>query len=271
MARHVDTGFWAGKCVIVTGASSGIGRELAEQLGGAGAGVGLIARSESRLAETCGGIVASGGRGAWAAEDVTNRRGLAEAVCKIEGDLGPCDVLIANAGVYRLTDGVAFDADVAAGVIATNVGGTIHAIGAVLAGMVERGGGQVAVVASTAGLVGLPGAGAYCASKAALIMLTRSLRLDLRDTGVKVTTICPGVVDTPLITQAERDAGKGVMPVDQAARRILEAIERGRHECGFPRGLYFLCRLINSAPPPIRRFCDRYLPRLGEGRPLTPH
>ncbi|MHC4716731.1 MAG: SDR family NAD(P)-dependent oxidoreductase [Planctomycetota bacterium] len=270
MAGHVDTGFWRGKCAIITGASSGIGRELAGQLGARGARVGLIARSATRLQEVCGGIVEAGGRAAWAAADVTHSQRLAEAVGGLERQLGPCDVLIAGAGIYRVTDGVAFDAEVAARVVTTNVNGAVHAIGAVLPGMVERGRGHVAVVSSIAGLLGLPAAGAYCGSKAALIMLGRSLRLDLRHSGVKVTTICPGLVDTPLITQAERDAGKGVMPVHDAARRIIRAIERGRSECGFPVGLWLLARLIHASPPLVRRVCDRFLPRLEEGTPLTP-
>jgi len=271
MTRHVDAGFWGGRCVIITGASSGIGRELAGQVGAMGGRVGLIARSDSRLAEASDGILAGGGQAAWMTADVTDRAAVAHATAALQERLGPADVLIAGAGIYRLTDGAALDSEVAAEVIHTNVSGTLHAIGAVLGPMVERRTGHVAIIASVAGMLGLPGAGAYCASKAAVIMLARSLRVDLRGTGVKVTTVCPGTVDTPMISRTGREAGKGVMPVDEAARRILRAIERGGGECGFPRGLWLLSRLIHAAPAPVRHLCDRYLPRLDEGEPLPPH
>ena len=127
--------------------------------------------------------------------------------------------------------------------------GTLHAIAAVLPGMVRRQRGHLAAVSSLAGLLGLPGAAAYCASKQAVVTLMQSLRLDLHRLGIRVTVVCPGYVDTAMITEEERATVRGLVSADDAALRVAWAIERG--PCGV------LVPLVNGPGGAVGR---RWLP-----------
>ena len=251
--------FWRDKSVIITGASSGIGRALAQVLSSQQARVGLIARREDRLQEVAAQIVRDGGQAAAAAADVTVREQVFQAVSTLESSLGPCDVLIANAGVYRKTAAREFDVQRAELVVSTNLLGVIYAIGAVLPGMVQRQRGHVAAIASVGGMIGLPGAAAYCASKQGVVTLLQSLRADLWQTGIRVTAVCPGFVDTPMITEEERTTLRGLVSADDAARRIAWAIERGCAEDWFPWWTAFEVRLARLLPPRLAaRILSRY-------------
>lgn len=254
-------GFWHQKCTIITGASSGIGWKLAELLAARGARLGLIARREPLLNELAQRITSRSGRATFAVADVTDLPAVRSALRTLEDELGPCDVLVANAGIYRKTNGREFDPAKASAVVATNLQGVIHAIGAVLPGMVKRRGGHLAAVSSIAGALGLPGAAAYSASKAAVMTLLESLRLDLRPWGIKVTTICPGYVDTPMITDEDRATVKNLVSADDAARRIARAIERGRAECWFPWSTWLSTSLVRLLP---RSLYDRIMAHFPE-------
>ena len=261
---RLSPAFWHEKRVLITGASSGIGRALAEELAAHAAFVGLIARRQDRLQELAEGIASRGGRAAFAAADVTLRDEVFSAVASLESVAGPWDVLIANAGVYRKTAARAFDVRRAELVVSTNLLGVIYAIGAVLPGMVQRQQGHLAAVASVAGMIGLPGAAAYCASKQGVVTLLQSLRADLWRSGIRVTTICPGYVDTAMITDEERATLRGLVSAEQAARRIAWAIQRGRAEDWFPRWTAWEVRLARWLPPRLAaRILSRY-PELEE-------
>jgi short-subunit dehydrogenase len=118
-------------------------------------------------------------------------------------------------------------------------------------------------VASIAAMLGLPEVGAYSASKAALVTLMESLRVDLHRFGIKVTTICPGFIDTPLIADHPRSVLKFMLQPDEAARRIARAIERGRAEYWFPWQMWLAARLARALPFGLyRRLCAR-LPKRG--------
>jgi hypothetical protein len=255
----ISESFWRGKHVLVTGASSGIGRALAELLAGHGARLGLIARRAALLEQVTAAISARGGRAAYVAADVAEREPVLTAAATLEETLGPCDVLIANAGLYRKTTGRDFDLARAELVVSTNLLGVIHAIGAVLPGMVRRQRGHVAAVASVAGMLGLPGAAAYCASKQGVVTLLQSLRLDLRQLGIRVTAVCPGYVDTAMITDEERATVRDLISADEAALRIAWAIQRGRAEYWFPWWTAFQVRLARWLPPRLyTRILSRY-------------
>lgn len=247
--------------MLITGASSGIGRALAARAASKGARIGIIARRQAVLEAVAGEIKASGGQAAWEAVDVTDRLALAASVARLETALGPCDVLVANAGVYRKTDGAAYDAARAAEVFSANIIGVSNSLGAVLPGMVARRHGHLCAIASLGALLSLPAGGAYCASKAAVATLMKSIRLDVAKHGVSVTTVFPGFVDTPMITDHERQTLRGVYSADASARHILWAIERGCREHSFPFGLWLECwlggklpwwlykRIVGSVPP----------------------
>lgn len=256
--------FWSGKCVIVTGASSGIGRALAEHLAAQGARIGLLARRQQLLAEVRERIQRAGGDAVCAVVDVADFDRTLGATRQVQAAFGPCDVLVAGAGIYRQTNGRRFDPNVANQVVATNLQGVINAFGAVLPGMLEGGRGHLAAISSVAGLLGLPTAGAYSASKAAIVILLRSLRLDLRGTGVAVTTVCPGYVDTPIITDQERASLKGLLSAEEAARRIARAIQRGRAEYWFPWRTWLPARLASLLPAQAYQRLVSLLPEMEE-------
>jgi short-subunit dehydrogenase len=240
--------FWAGKCVVITGASSGIGRALAERLAERGAKLGLVARRAEVLNELAQALGARGATAAAAAADVADAAALSAAVAALHSALGPCDVLVANAGIYRKSRVAEFDGERARAVIATNVQGTLNAVAAVLPEMIRRRSGHLVTVASIAGLVALPAAGVYRASKAAVIALSDSLRVDLAPRGIRVTLIGPGFVDTPMITDEERKSIKNLVSAEDAARRIARAVERGRRECWFPRSTWLAARAAHWLP-----------------------
>jgi short-subunit dehydrogenase len=261
------TQFWHDRCTLVTGATGGIGSALARLVARRGGRVGLLGRRTARLADVHARITADGGHAAYAAADITDLDALRDAVARLEQDLGPCQAMVACSGIYRQTHGRRFDPVAANEVIATNVQGVINAFGAVLPGMVDREGGHLAAVSSIAGLVGLPAAGAYAASKAALRILLESLRLDLHSAGIRVTTICPGYVDTPLITDEERATLRHVMTAEQTARRIAKAVERGRAEEWFPWQTWLPAWLASRLPPAALRWVASRLPEMEETDP----
>jgi len=179
---------------------------------------------------------------------VTAAGPLAAAVGELERAQGECEVAIASAGIFRATRVENLDPTAMQDVMATNVLGVSNLFAAVLPGMLRRSRGNLAAVASIAGYLGLSQSGAYCASKAAVITLLKSLRLDLEPRGIRVTTISPGYVDTPMVTEEERRTLRSLLTADDTARRIARAIERGKPEVAFPWGLYFQADGANLLP-----------------------
>jgi short-subunit dehydrogenase len=257
--------FWQDKRVFITGASSGIGWALSAHVARQGAVVGLMARRSEKLAELTRTIESVGGRAAWVSADVTDAEQAGQAVRTLEAAVGRCDVLVANAGIHQYTPGPAFRTADANAVIAANVQGVINAVGAALPGMVARRRGHVVAIASIAGMLGLPEVGAYSASKAAVITLMESLRVDLHASNVKVTTICPGFVDTPLIAEHRRKVLRFVLSPPEAARRVAWAIERGRTEYWFPWQMWLLARVARALPFPVYRWLCSRLPAARSG------
>ena len=230
---------WEGKVVLITGASSGIGLELARQLSRAGAKLGLVARRKEVLDE----IVAETGDSALAiAADVQDRESMRAAALEVQKKFGQVDVLIANAGIGGNNDAVELDAAKLANVINVNVIGAANSAAAVIPEMVARGSGQLVVISSLAAYRGLPKSAAYCASKAAVSALFESLRLDLKPRGIDVTIIHPGFIRTPL-TAGRQAKMPGLLEVEDAANKILNAIAARKKSYAFPWLLASIVRL----------------------------
>ena len=226
-------GFWTDKVVMITGASSGIGKGLALDLASRGARLGLLARRQNLLDEIVNATRLRGGKAFAVVADVRDADAMRSAVDRITAQLGPIDILIANAGIGTSSHISQLDPIHAANVISINVLGAANSVAAVVPQMVQRGKGQLVAISSLAAYRGLPKSAAYCASKAAMSAYFESVRLDLRGTGVGVTIIHPGFIKTPLT--AGRDAKMPyLMELDDAIPKIVSAIEKRKKSIAFP-------------------------------------
>ncbi len=233
--------YWPNKVVMITGASSGIGRGLAVEIARRGAKLGLVARRAETLDEVVGEIESVGGKAVALPADVQSGESMVKAADQLRSAFGPIDVLIANAGIGPTRDAANFDAGEVADVFNVNVIGATNSVAAVLPNMLERAEGQLVVISSLAAYRGLPKSAAYCASKAAVSSFFESLRLDLEPRGIDVTIIHPGFIKTPLT------AGRGarlpyLMELDYAVKKIARAIEKRRKRYSFPWQLATLVR-----------------------------
>ena len=211
-----------GKSVLVTGASRGIGAAAALALGAAGAGVMLMARDGRLAARVAGQVVAAGGVADAVACDVTDYAALERVVAATKRRFGGLDVLVNNAGVIEPI-GMLADTDPAvwARSIETNLVGAYYAIRAVLPEMVAAGGGTIVNVSSGAGGRPLAGWGAYCAGKAGLHMLTRSVALEYGNKGIRVFGFQPGTTDTDMHVAIR---ASGLNPISKIPREQLTPV-----------------------------------------------
>jgi short-subunit dehydrogenase len=233
--------------VVITGASSGIGWALARVLAAQGARVGLVARRREQLQALADEIESAGGECAYARADVANREATLTAIQELRIRLGPVDLLIANAGVGRPTLLNPINIADVESMFQINVLGVVYAIEAVLPEMLERKSGHLAAMSSLASYKGLPGESAYCASKAAVNSYMEGLRIQLRDRGVSVTTLCPGFVKTPM-TDINEFKMPFLLEADEAAKRIIRALERKKKVFNFPWQMSLLMRLTRWLP-----------------------
>lgn len=218
---------------LITGASSGLGRGLALRLAGEGWAVGLAARRESELSALAAEIRGRGGVALPLACDVADRGSVHRAAERCAAELGPVDLLVANAGVSENTPGRSLDATVVERLVAVNFLGSVYAAEAVLPAMLARGSGHLVAVGSLTGLGGLPLSAGYCATKGAQMDFFEALRVDLRGTGVDVTVIGPGFVRTAM-TARNRHAMPFMLEPDEGVARIAAAIRDRRRLVLFP-------------------------------------
>jgi short-subunit dehydrogenase len=233
--------FWANKVVLITGASSGIGRALALESARRGATLGLVARRKEVLDEIVGEIGSSSDNVLAISADVQDRESMRAAAVELNTKFGRVDVLIANAGIGVSNAGAELDAAKVANVINVNVIGAANSAAAVLPEMVARGSGQLVVISSLAAYRGLPKSAAYCASKAAVSAMFESLRLDVKPRGIDVTIIHPGFIRTPL-TAGRHAKLPWLLEVEDAANKILRAIEARKKSYAFPWQLATIVR-----------------------------
>ncbi|MCX8086846.1 MAG: SDR family oxidoreductase [Rhodocyclaceae bacterium] len=243
--------------VFITGASSGIGAALARHYAAQGATLGLLARRGEALAALSAVLPAPS---FCYAADVADAKAVATAAEDFLAQAGLPDIVIANAGVSvgTLTQ-EAEDLPVFRRVFETNVLGMVHTFQPFVAALVAAGRGRLVGVASVAGIRGLPGAGAYSASKAAAIAYLEALRVELAGTGVKVVTLAPGYIATPM-TANNPYPMPFLMPVDKAAGSMARAIERGARFAVMPWPMAFVAAALKCLPRPL---FDRLAGRFG--------
>jgi len=246
--------------VYITGASSGIGQALALRYHRAGYRLALVARREAELRQWADvqGIPAD--RLAVYPADVRDVAAVTAAGRACIAGLGLPDVVIANAGISVGMDSAeAADLEVMRATLETNVLGMAATFQPFVAAMQQRGSGALVGMASVAGIRGLPGHGAYCASKAAVISYCESLRGECRSFGVKVVTIAPGYIDTPL-TRRNRYRMPFLMSADEFADRAFGHIAAGVRFRVVPWQMGVVAALLRILPSAL-------LDRLLAGRP----
>jgi short-subunit dehydrogenase len=234
---------WSNKVVLITGASSGIGRGLALELARRGAKLGLVARRHELLQEIAAEI-SSANKNAEVLllpADVNDADALRKAGQELSLRFGRIDVLIANAGTGVTNPSDEFDAAQFSSVINVNVIGVANSVAAVLPEMISSASGHLVVISSLAAYRGLPKSAAYCASKAAASAMFESFRLDLEPRGINVTIIHPGFIRTPL-TAGRKAHLPWLMDVDVAVAKILRAIEKRKKSYAFPWQLATIVR-----------------------------
>lgn len=246
-----------GKLAWITGASSGIGRAVALKLAQQGYRVAVSARSSDKLmalqAQMPDRIFAF-------PLDVTDRTAASSVASAIRASLGPIDLAIFSAGSYKRDSVQNFDSGVFAETLNLNVIGTAHTLEAVIPDMIARKHGEICVVASVAGYVGLPGGGFYGATKAALNNLCEALYPELEREGVRMRVINPGFVDTPL-TEKNDFPMPFLITVDEAAQTIVDGLKTNKFEIIFPWKMALAIKFLHALPHSLRFALTRRMVR----------
>ncbi len=223
-----------GEVAVVTGAGGGIGRALCHALAAAGCRLGLVNRTAGKLDVLAKELKPTGTALSAHAVDVRDAEALTAALSAIESDLGPVDLLIHNAGVAHVTRAAAPDLDDFEEMLRVNYLGGVHAIAAVLPGMIARGHGRIVAISSLNSHRGMAWSAGYSASKAAISTYLESLRPALRRRGILVTTAFLGFVDTPMTRAMPLGFPVWMMSPERAAKHIVRAIVHGRRELYAP-------------------------------------
>lgn len=234
--------------VFITGASSGIGAALAARYAAQGATLGLLARRKDALDQLIATLPNPERHRAYAA-DVRDHTVIAAAAQAFLAHAGGADVVIANAGISAgtLTE-YAEDLAVFEAIIATNVVATAATFAPFIAAMkAQATPTRLVGIGSVAGIRGLPGAEAYSASKAAVISYCESLRLELKPYGIRVVTICPGYIDTPM-TRHNPYPMPFLMPVERFAAAAVQTIAAGRSYAVIPWQMGMVAKLLRLLP-----------------------
>jgi short-subunit dehydrogenase len=243
------------KRVFITGASSGLGAALAQRYAEEGAALGLVARRGDKLRELLAGLPNADQHRMYAL-DVNDHKALADAAADFIAAHKGVDIVIANAGISRgtLTE-YAEDLPAFEQIFATNVTATVATFAPFITTMQKQAqagdrGCRLVGISSVAGVRGLPGAGAYSASKAAVRVYCESLRLEMKKSGIKVVTIAPGYIDTPM-TKVNDYAMPFLMPAKQFAEKAMKTIVDGVSYRVIPWQMGIVAKLLRLLPDSV--------------------
>jgi short-subunit dehydrogenase len=241
------------KTILITGASSGLGRGLALELARQGNAIIATARRESLLLELKQEIEAAGGRCLTVAADSTVTREAADVIARGVEAFGPIDVAILNAGGGKGRNMAEAKAEEVLSEMRTNYDTFVNYLCPLIAQMKERGG-TIAWTGSPAGFLGLPNSGPYSAAKAAGRLLLDSARIELARTKVRLVALYPGFTYTEGLNPDQVPIKALIIQKERAVREMISAIERQRASYMFPKRIAFLIGFARLLPEPVRRW-----------------
>ena len=225
--------------VLITGASSGIGRALALELAKQNARLALVARRESELEVLAQEIRSLGGEATFAVADIAERQEAERACHKLSEAFGGIDLLVNNAGYGHHRRFLDWDVDDMERMMRVNYLGSLYVTKALVPQMVQRREGWLVFIASVAGKIAPPDESAYAASKFAMVGLAESISLELEEHGIHTLTVCPGAIRTPFFDEEALQrmppvAKNSMVSVESLIEKIIRALKRGDHELTHP-------------------------------------
>lgn len=244
------------RAALVTGASSGIGAAVARKLAAEGTEVVIVARREPELRSQADAISRNGGRAHIVVLDMKDPRNVEKTIRQLD-ETFEFDLVVANAAVGRFIPGAKLTWDECEDMIMVNVAGAVATLLGALPGMLSRHTGQLAGVSSLAQGIGMPRNGTYLASKAFLSTFLASLRTDIEPSGIIVTDVRPGIVDTPMSKSISNRPF--VISADEAASVIVEGLHRREAIISFPRSARALAASFRIMPDRLFRSMARWM------------
>lgn len=246
----------SGRIGILTGASRGLGVEIARALARKGVHLALAARDEDGLRRTAAGVEGAGARAVAVPTDVTRAGDLENLVARTTDELGPPDLLVNNAGIETIAPFATFDAERIDAIVATNLTAAMKLTRLVVPGMIERRRGHVLNVSSASGKSGVPYYSVYGATKHALVGFSWSLRTELAAHGVGVSVICPGFVsDTGMYADRSNNAkpprSMATVAPQEVAAAAVRAIEKDKAETVVARGITKVADVFYALSPDL--------------------
>ncbi len=254
--RSIDD--FSGRTVLVTGASSGIGRVLCRRLAERGARLALVARRRPALEQVCAEVTAAGSEALVLPCDVADRTQAGAAADAALAHYGHIDMLVNNAGYGRHARFLEWDLDDMEHMVDVNIKGSLYFTKRLLPQMIERRDGCIVFMASVAGKVATPDESVYAATKHAIVGLSDALGIEVEDDGVYVMSVCPGAIDTPFFSEEDLArmppvAKNSLADPEKLVDHIFKALAAGRHETTYPR--------FPAAAYPVRALAPEFMRR----------
>lgn len=260
--------YFSGKTAVITGAGSGIGRNLAVDLAASGANVVLVARSGEILKELA--LETGTDRSMVYPADVRHRDEVSAMADKVKEEYGRIDILINCAGIFRAGSVGSLSPENINAVMDTNVTGTINCVKAVLPHMSAQRAGHIVILSSLAGRVAFPGCAAYSASKFALYGFSNTIRPELKKHGINLTAVYPSFVNSPLVEEHIESVKKSFFfrltrdfSTAKVSREIMKAVKKKKREIVLPRSLTWTAAVYSICP----RFVEYVTGKLHGGWP----